>query len=136
LCNCRNSTFRTYYRFNHCVLFKHLVSTRLFARLAPASLRLYRRLFLFPKKQAFSGALSFGLLTLNKRAYLVYHSFFLLSSTFFNFFQKFFQNRSIPCPPQATALLYYHTFSSLSIPFLKFFSKKFIFLISSLITYK
>ena len=32
LCNCRNSTFRTYYRFSHCVLFKHHFSkiTRFF----------------------------------------------------------------------------------------------------------
>ena len=37
-------------------------------------------------------------LALNKRAYLVYHSLFLLSSTFFNFFQKFFLSALYPVP--------------------------------------
>ena len=58
LCNCRNSTYRTYYRFSHCVLFKHHSS----------------------KTLVFEITLFF------ERAYLIYHTTEPFVNPFFKFF--------------------------------------------------
>ena len=93
----------TYYRFSHCVLFKHHSS-----------------------KSCLS-----GLSLSSERAYLIYHTALLLSSTFFKFFLFFFIYFPILEVPKklcsafplrrGTTRLYYHIFLPLSTPFLKFF---------------
>ena len=97
LCNCRNSTICTYYRFSHCVLFKHHVAICLFSRLLsqPSSLPTIAP---FSQKTTtsspFSGALFFGARLCGsfapprfERAYLIYHTFLSLSTLFLKFFK-------------------------------------------------
>ena len=120
MCNCRNSTYRTYYRFSHCVLFKHHVAICLFTRLLPQPSSLSaiaplsqktRRCLLFREPWFFGARLC------RLTASLLRESLSNIShqTTLCQVFFKTFLKKSFILPSLGATRLYYHTFFPLSI---------------------